>query len=142
MSSHVSGSCDTYGKAKQDAVPTVAYAVAYNTSSYYLDQAYAQNETLFNFVGRAVTDALRPDSSSGNCLLVVFFCHEVLKPAPIQACACCIMQSWLRALTQTCTGCIQHAAMLLVLKVCLNDTHQLSTKHVNQSITNHHPGYH
>lgn len=69
MSSHVSGSCDTYGKAKQDAVPTVAYAVAYNTSSYYLDQAYAQNETLFNFVGRAVTDALRPDSSSGTVFL-------------------------------------------------------------------------
>ncbi len=73
MSSHVSGSCAISRKAKEDAVPTVAYAVAYNTSSYYLasafDQVFAQDGTLFNFVGRAVTNAMRPDSSSGTVSL-------------------------------------------------------------------------
>ncbi len=67
--SPVTDSCDTFSKAKQDAVPTVAYAVAYNTSSYYLasafDQAFAQQGTIFNFIGRAVTHVMHADSSSG-----------------------------------------------------------------------------
>ena len=65
MFSPVTDSCNTFRKAKQDAVPTVAYAVAYNTRSYYFasafDQVFAQEGTIFDFVGRPTTNAMHPD---------------------------------------------------------------------------------